>query len=102
MGLKLGDVSPLAGILTGEGAIGKIAGEGMLGLGPQMIASQAQDSDKDRDRRKALERSMAGKQTDGATPTVKTMKKGGAVKVSKASSRADGCAKRGKTRGRMV
>jgi hypothetical protein len=29
-------------------------------------------------------------------------KKGGAVKSSKASSRADGCAKRGKTKGRMV
>jgi hypothetical protein len=29
-------------------------------------------------------------------------KKGGKVKVSKASKRADGCAQRGKTRGRMV
>ena len=98
MGLKLGDISPIAGILTGEGAIGKIAGEGMLGLGPQMIASQAQDSDKERDRRRALERSMAGKQTDGTTTAIRTMKKGGAVKRSSASKRADGCAVRGKTR----
>jgi hypothetical protein len=29
-------------------------------------------------------------------------KKGGQVKISKASSRGDGCAQRGKTRGRMV
>jgi hypothetical protein len=99
MGLKLGDISPIAGILTGEGAIGKIAGEGMLGLGPQMIASQAQDSDKERDRRRALERSMAGKQTDGTTTAIRTMKKGGMVKSkSSASKRADGCCVRGKTR----
>jgi hypothetical protein len=31
-----------------------------------------------------------------------TMKKGGKVKVSSASKRADGCATKGKTRGRMV
>jgi uncharacterized protein (DUF169 family) len=31
-----------------------------------------------------------------------TMKKGGRVKASSASKRADGCAKKGKTRGRMV
>jgi hypothetical protein len=30
------------------------------------------------------------------------MKKGGKVKVSSASKRADGCAQRGKTRGKMV
>jgi hypothetical protein len=30
------------------------------------------------------------------------MKKGGKVKVSSASKRADGCAVRGKTKGRMV
>ena len=30
------------------------------------------------------------------------VKKGGKVKVSKASKRADGCAQRGKTRGRIV
>jgi hypothetical protein len=31
-----------------------------------------------------------------------TMKKGGKVKASSASKRADGCAVKGKTRGRMV
>jgi hypothetical protein len=35
-----------------------------------------------------------------ASPT--TMKKGGAVKSSKASSRGDGCAQRGKTKGRLI
>ena len=32
----------------------------------------------------------------------KAMKKGGAVKMSSASKRADGCAQRGKTRGTIV
>jgi hypothetical protein len=37
----------------------------------------------------------------GAAPTQPGMKKGGMVKSS-ASKRADGCAQRGKTKGRMV
>jgi hypothetical protein len=35
------------------------------------------------------------------TGKTQAYKKGGSVKASKASSRADGCAKRGKTRGRI-
>jgi hypothetical protein len=100
MGLKLGDISPIAGILTGEGAIGKIAGEGMLGLGPKFIANQAQDEDERKEKEKKARRGTAAQQIDSTT-TAPAYKKGGMVK-SKASSRADGCAKRGKTRGRMV
>jgi len=33
---------------------------------------------------------------------IQLLKKGGSVKSSKASSRADGCAQRGKTKGRFV
>lgn len=38
----------------------------------------------------------------GITTSDFDFKKGGAVKASKASSRGDGCAKRGKTKGRFV
>jgi hypothetical protein len=37
----------------------------------------------------------------GDVPGIKRMKKGGSVKSS-ASKRADGCCKKGKTKGRMV
>lgn len=101
MGLKLGDISPIAGVLSGEGMIGKLAGEGMFGLAPQFIANQAQDDDKQRKKEKQAARAAAaGQPTNGTTTAIKTMKKGGSVK-SKASNRADGCAQRGKTRGKM-
>jgi hypothetical protein len=48
-----------------------------------------------------LWRSMTGSKSQRTTAAEKKMKKGGAVKSS-ASSRGDGCAQRGKTKGRMV
>jgi len=117
MGLKLGDISPLAGIMSGEGAIGKLADKGLLGLGPRMVASKAQEKDE----AKAMQAMQAEKDAKaqaakqqrrpmrsrpqssgmgGGMEGYKAMKKGG--KVSSASSRADGCAQRGKTKGRMV
>lgn len=39
---------------------------------------------------------------DKESGTYKPLKKGGAVKAAKASKRGDGCAKRGKTKGRMI
>lgn len=87
--MKLGDISPLAGIATGEGMIGKLAGKGGLGLLPAAIARNAQEEEEERKRRGA-----------GG------MKKGGKVKSrpknSSASSRADGIAIKGKTKGRFV
>jgi hypothetical protein len=119
MGLKLGDISPLAGIMTGEGAIGKLADKGMLGLGPRMIASRAQEKDEAKERaamQQAQEaeamkkQSMAAKsrrqrpqrsaESSGGMGGYKSYAKGG--KVSSASKRADGCATKGKTKGRMV
>ena len=114
MGLKLGDISPLAGVMTGKGAIGELAGKGMLGIAPQMIANRAQEKDESKDRA-AMEQAkeaesmkkqeMAAKaprsrpQKTGMEGGYKGYAKGG--KVSSASSRADGIAQRGKTRGKM-
>jgi hypothetical protein len=87
--MKFSDVSPLAGMLTGEGAMGKLIGKGLGGVLPAAIARSAQRDAAEEERQKAIAASAQGK----------PMKKGG--KVS-ASSRADGCAQRGKTKGRMV
>ena len=81
----LGAISPAYGALTGEGVMGKIAREGGMGLIPRMTSRDAYDASKeeqDRNKRKA-----------------QGMKKGGSVSASK---RADGCAVKGKTKGRMV
>lgn len=121
MGLKLGDISPLAGILTGEGAIGKLADKGLLGLGPRMLASKAQEKDeakvmqaaqaaeaakaaeaKDLEGKKRRMMRMRSQQPagmGGGMEGYKAMKSGG--KVSSASKRGDGCAIKGKTKGTM-
>ena len=85
MGIQIGDVSPLAGVMTGKGMIGKLASAGGLGLLPAVISRDAQSDDEEKRKKQA-----AGE----------PMKKGG--KVSSASSRADGCAVKGKTRGTMI
>jgi hypothetical protein len=121
MGLKLGDISPLAGIMTGEGMIGKLADKGLLGLGPRMIASRAQEKDEAKElammqAQQAQKAEAAKKQemvakmrrqrpqqdagSTGGMSGYKSYAKGG--KVSSASKRADGCAVKGKTKGRMV
>jgi hypothetical protein len=84
MKIKAGDVSPLAGMMTGEGLTGDLMRQGLGGAIPTAIARDAYAEKEDEKRRKQA----AG------------MKKGG--KVSSASSRADGCATKGKTRGKMV
>ena len=84
---KLGDVSPMAGMMTGEGLTGEMMRKGLVGVIPQAIAKDAYSGKEEEERRK--------KQASGMP-----MKKGG--KVSSASSRADGCATKGKTRGKMV
>jgi hypothetical protein len=89
--MKFGDISPAAGIMTGEGLMGDLAAKGGLGLLPAMIARDAQSDDEEK-RKKAAGASSA--------PATATMKKGG--KVSSASKRADGIATKGKTRGTMI
>jgi hypothetical protein len=92
----LGTISPAYGIATGQGLIGQMADKGMLGLGARMIASNAQERDEEKKRRAAEAGMVPGQGGQAPMP----MKKGG--KVSSASKRADGCAIKGKTKGRMV
>ena len=87
--MKFGDISPLAGIATGEGLMGELAAKGGLGLLPAAIARNAQEDEENKKRANSV-------------PSPTGMKKGGKVKASSASKRADGIAQRGKTRGRMV
>jgi hypothetical protein len=98
MGLKLGDISPLAAAVTGEGFATN------FGLLPAMRARQverekaesaaaAANAAKEEEAKAKQEQDlMSYKKQNG-------FKKGGSVKS--ASSRADGCAMRGKTRGKI-
>jgi hypothetical protein len=87
--MKLGDISPVAGVMTGEGLMGKLASAGGMGLLPAAIARDAQKEEEEKRKKQAA---------DDAAPTA-AMKKGGMT--SSASKRADGIAQRGKTRGKM-
>lgn len=94
MGIKIGDVSPLAGMVTGKGAMGKLISQGFGGVIPVAIARDA-IKDREQESQEALRAAQAG-QVPQSGPG---MKKGG--KVGSASKRADGIAQRGKTRGKM-
>jgi len=83
--MKLNDMSPLAGIAAGEGMMGELSKFGALGAVADAIR---RDREKDK------------QQQPGVAPTSAGMKAGG--KVGSASKRADGCAIRGKTRGKIV
>tara|TARA_R110000823_G_scaffold220612_2_gene349251 strand:- start:276 stop:545 length:270 start_codon:yes stop_codon:yes gene_type:complete len=89
MGFKdlMGTLSPVYGAISGEGAMGKL-------LNPSEAARIAKEES---DKVAAAEQQQTEARMQKAGTT---MKKGG--KVSSASSRADGCAQRGKTKGRMV
>ena len=108
IGKVLGSVSPIAGAITGKGLFGKgltaLADSGLGMVVPMSYLAGAQ-----RDKVKARRAARA----EGVEPgDESTMKKGGRVKAkapkkmakggSTASKRADGCATKGKTRGKMV
>ena len=88
------------GIATGKGMIGKLASQGGIGLLPQMIAKNAQEdaANKVLAESKALAAAEEERAKKGNMAT--QMKKGGVT--SSASKRADGCATKGKTKGRFV
>ena len=92
-----GDVSPLAGAITGKGMFGRALGKGMRNVSPlgRLI------SDEQRKKKKAAagaiaqaaqpgSQSMKAQGMAGMTP----MKAGGAIKKKR-----DGCAIKGKTKG---
>ena len=86
----LGTLSPAYGLMSGQGAFGKLAP--VAGVLPMALAQDR----KDRKEEEAV---------NAASPVIKGptvgMKKGGSVKSS-ASRRADGIAMRGKTKGRLI
>jgi hypothetical protein len=138
MGIKLGDISPLAGAISGKGMFGKglaklaDSGAGML-VPMSFLAQNRRDKNA---RRAAMEVEMQkkGAGTRGRpmvedvmmAEQVPAMKKGGKISAaqavhkhernmhkgkkptkfakggSTASKRADGCATKGKTKGRFV
>ncbi len=134
MGIKLGDISPFAGMVSGKGLFGKGLGAMNKALGPMAgIAPRMAGAAQKKDARRAAAEAeiMAMRQADfnakrnaasgmRARPMVEDimvaqeapagapmMRKGGKVKKmakggSTASKRADGCATKGKTKGRFV
>ena len=92
--MKFSDVSPLAGMLTGEGAMGKLIGKGFGGALPAAIARSAQRDAAEEERQKAIAASAQGQ----------PMKKGGKAKgyAKGGVTRADGCITKGHTKGKMV
>jgi hypothetical protein len=89
MGMKeiMGTLSPVYGMATGKGMFGNA-----VGLLPAIAKDMRDD--------KAEEKKKAAMAAQTGAPAQPGMKKGGSV--SSASKRADGCAMRGKTRGKMV
>ena len=138
MGIKLGDISPLAGAISGKGMFGKgLAKLADSGAGMLVPMSYLAKSQRDKNARRAameVEMQKKGAGTRGRpmvedvmmAEQVPAMKKGGKVSAaqavhkherakhkgqpltkmakggSTASKRADGCATKGKTKGRFV
>jgi CO/xanthine dehydrogenase FAD-binding subunit len=94
MGLKMEDVSPLAAMISGKGGMGKAMRQGFGGVAPMMIARSGYENEE--------EERQAQEQAAAEQAAAQGMKKGGRVKMSSASKRADGCAVKGKTRGKIV
>ena len=118
IGKVLGNASMLGGAITGKGMFGKgltaLADSGYGMLVPMSYLAQnrrdkllAEDAamataEEDANRNAAVRRLMSGMKKGGKVKakakTPKKMAKGG----STASKRGDGCATKGKTRGKMV
>ena len=106
----LGSISPFYGAVSGQGMFGNaLAGLGTAlgptaGLMPLLAREQRNKlrSDRAEDAKKAAEEEAAiaarGGMKHGGAVKTKKMAKGG----STASKRADGCATKGKTKGRFV
>jgi hypothetical protein len=95
--MKFSDVSPLAAMIKGEGAMGDMMASGFGGMIPSSIASAAK---KKREAEEAAAAEVAAAKAEAAKRQAGVqMKKGGTVRS--ASRRADGIATKGKTRGKI-
>ena len=87
----------------GKASLGAIAGIGAAGVGSGIMENQKKyNEDKKEQDLKRLKEKLKTEEESGGSNTKATpvnYKKGGSVSASK---RADGCATKGKTRGRMV
>ena len=82
-------------------ALKDIVNYGPFGVLPRLAVKEYED--RKQDKMEAEEQLRAQEQAAAEQAAAEGgMKKGGKVKMSSASKRADGCATRGKTRGRMV
>jgi hypothetical protein len=70
-------------------------------FGPAIPGTRSLKKDEEEEKRR-MEEQAAAEQAAAEQAAAQGMKKGGKVKMSSASKRADGCATKGKTRGRMV
>jgi hypothetical protein len=99
MGFKdlMGTLSPVYGAATGEGAMGKMLNPDKAAeiAAEEQARAAAAAEQANMERQSQIAASVSGANSGG-------MKKGGAVKARSASSRADGIAQRGKTRGKIV
>ena len=94
--MKAGDISPLAGMLTGEGLTGELMAKGVGGLAPMMIARQAQRRREGDEERKKGRRGQPIAATRAAG-----MKAGGKVKKTTNKPRGCGCARKGTRKAKM-
>jgi hypothetical protein len=119
MGIKLGDISPLAGAGSGKGLFGKglakLADSGAGFLIPASYLAKSQ-RDKNRDKEEASEaerKKSTGMKRGGKVSAAQAVHKHERAKHKgqpltkmakggSASKRADGCATKGKTKGRFV
>ena len=93
MGIKLGDISPLAGLISGKGMFGDLGRDLGIDYG-DVVDTKAADKKKAEDKARIAAAGATGAKRGGS---IKKMAKGGS-----ASRRADGCCSKGKTRGRFV
>jgi hypothetical protein len=79
-------------------------GAAMPGMRDRVLGMVTGEPDEERDKKiKVLEAEVAaGRKSRQQAQAEAGMKKGGKVKSSSASKRADGCCVKGKTRGKMV
>jgi hypothetical protein len=77
-----------------------IVNYGPFGVLPRLAVKKYED--RKQDKMEAEEQLRAQEQAAAEQAAAQGMKKGGKVKMSSASKRADGCATKGKTRGKIV